>query len=167
NFTETKDIEKYHKDVRTFHVTDSRGNDQALFYADFHPRPGKRGGAWMTTYKDQYQKNGRNERPIVSIVCNFTKPGKNKPALLTFNEVTTLFHEFGHSLHAMLANTTYPGLSGTNVYWDFVELPSQLMENWCYEKETLELFAKHYQTGELIPMEYVEKIRKAANFLEG
>lgn len=166
-FKEVNNIEKYHKDVKTYRVTDENGNKKAIFYADFHPRPGKRGGAWMTTYKEQSQKNGINERPIVSIVCNFTKPGKDKPALLTFNEVTTLFHEFGHSLHAILANTIYPSLSGTNVFWDFVELPSQLMENWCYEKETLELFAKHYKTGELIPMELIDKIKKAANFQEG
>jgi len=101
----------------------------------FHPRAGKRDGAWMTTYKDQYKLNKKEERPQVSIVCNFTKPTKTKPSLLTFNEVTTLFHEFGHALHAMNANTTYPSLSGASVYWDFVELPSQLMENWCYESE--------------------------------
>lgn len=167
NFEETQAVEKYHKDVKTYRVTDENGIEKALFYADFHPRSGKRGGAWMTSYKEQYRKNGKNERPIVSIVCNFSKPGKEKPALLTFNEVTTLFHEFGHSLHAILADTTYPSLSGTNVFWDFVELPSQVMENWCYEKESLERFAKHYETGELIPMEYIEKIKKSANFLEG
>ena len=121
----------------------------------------------MTSYKPQMIKEDINERPHVSIVCNFTKPTKSKPSLLTFNEVTTLFHEFGHALHGMLANTTYPSLSGTNVYWDFVELPSQILENWCYEKETLELFAKHYETGEVIPMELVEKIKESATFNEG
>ena len=121
----------------------------------------------MTSYKSQSIENGINERPHVSIVCNFTKPTKSKPSLLTFNEVTTLFHEFGHALHGMLANTTYPSLSGTSVYWDFVELPSQILENWCYEKETLELFAKHYETGEVIPMELVKKIKKLATFHEG
>jgi peptidyl-dipeptidase Dcp len=112
-------------------------------------------------------KNGVNERPHVSIVCNFTKPTPTKPSLLTFNEVTTLFHEFGHALHGMLANTKYPGLSGTNVYWDFVELPSQIMENWCYEEETLKLFARHFETGEIIPIELVEKIKASATFHEG
>jgi peptidyl-dipeptidase Dcp len=112
-------------------------------------------------------KDGINERPHISNVCNFTKPTATKPSLLTFNEVTTLFHEFGHGLHGMLANTTYPSLSGTSVYWDFVELPSQVMENWCYEPEALALFAKHYQTGEIIPQEYVEKIKESASFQEG
>lgn len=169
-FSEVNTIDKYHPDVKTYEVTDEEGNLVSIFYADFHPRPGKRNGAWMTSYKPQQIKDGKNERPHVSIVCNFTKPvsGKeNKPALLTFNEVTTLFHEFGHALHGMLANTHYPSLSGTNVYWDFVELPSQILENWCYEKETLELFATNYKTGEVIPMEYVEKIKESATFLEG
>src|SRR5690606_9476542 len=138
-----------------------------FLYADFHPRAGKRNGAWMTSYKNQQKKNGKNERPHISIVCNFTKPTATKPSLLTFNEVTTLFHEFGHALHGMLANTTYPSLSGTGVYWDFVELPSQILENWCYEEEALRLFARHFQTDELIPMEYVEKIRESSNFQEG
>lgn len=111
----------------------------------------------MTSYKPQFIKNETNERPHVSIVCNFTNATKTKPSLLTFNEVTTLFHEFGHALHGMLANTTYPSLSGTSVYWDFVELPSQILENWCYEKEALELFARHYETNEVIPMKYIEK----------
>lgn len=166
-FTEVFDVDKYHEDVKTFRVSDTKGLDVALFYADFHPRPGKRNGAWMTSYKSQYVKGGKNERPHISIVCNFTKPSKTKPSLLTFNEVTTLFHEFGHALHGMLANTTYPSLSGTGVYWDFVELPSQVMENWCYEKEALELFAKHYETGETIPMELIEKIKASATFMEG
>lgn len=166
-FKEVFDIDKYHEEVKTYQVFDENGDYLALFYADFHPREGKRNGAWMTTYKDQKIKDGKNQRPQASIVCNFSKASKGTPALLTFQEVTTLFHEFGHSLHAMLANTTYPSLSGPSVYWDFVELPSQVMENWCYEKETLELFAKHYKTGEIIPMELVGKIKKAANFLEG
>ena len=160
-------IDTYHNDVSTYKVTDSEGTLVAIFYADFHPRAGKRGGAWMTSYKPQRIANGVNERPHVSIVCNFTKPTESKPSLLTFNEVTTLFHEFGHALHGMLANTTYKGLSGTSVYWDFVELPSQILENWCYEKETLELFATHYETGEVIPMEFVEKIKESASFHEG
>ncbi|GER57914.1 peptidase M3 [Patiriisocius marinus] len=160
-------IEKYHEDVKTYRVTDAEGALVAIFYADFHPRAGKRGGAWMTSYKPQQKFHGINDRPHISNVCNFTKPTASKPSLLTFNEVTTLFHEFGHGLHGMLANTTYKGLSGTNVYWDFVELPSQILENWCYEKETLELFATHYETGEVIPMELVKKIKESATFHEG
>ncbi|WP_435416406.1 M3 family metallopeptidase [Polaribacter aestuariivivens] len=166
-FEEVANIDKYHQDVKTYSVTDTSGNFIAVFYADFHPRKGKRNGAWMTSYKPQHIKNGINERPHVSIVCNFTKPTPTKPSLLTFNEVTTLFHEFGHALHGMLANTTYNSLSGTSVSWDFVELPSQVLENWCYEKEALELFAKHYETGEIIPMKYVEKIKESASFHEG
>lgn len=167
HFKETTEIDTYHKDVKTYEVTDASGNFIAVFYADFFPRKGKRQGAWMTSYKNQWKKNGENSRPHISIVCNFTKPTETKPSLLTFNEVTTLFHEFGHALHGMLANTTYPNLSGTNVYWDFVELPSQVLENWAYEKETLELFATHYETNELIPMEFIQKIKNSANFLEG
>jgi Zn-dependent oligopeptidase len=166
-FTEVFDIDKYHEDVHTFEVNDANGNLVAIFYSDFFPRKGKRNGAWMTSFKPQYIKDGKNERPHVSIVCNFTKPTETKPSLLTFNEVTTLFHEFGHALHGMLANTTYPSLSGTSVYWDFVELPSQVMENWCYEPEALAIFAKHYETGEIIPQEYVNKIKESASFLEG
>lgn len=166
-FTEVFDIEKYQEEVRTFEVYTVTGEFIAVFYTDFFPRKGKRNGAWMTSFKNQYKMNGVNERPHISIVCNFTKPTATKPSLLTFNEVTTLFHEFGHALHGMLANTTYPSLSGTNVYWDFVELPSQIFENWCYEKEALALFAKHYQTGEGIPMEFVEKIKESSSFLEG
>jgi Zn-dependent oligopeptidase len=166
-FTEVFDIDKYHEDVHTFEVNDTNGNLIAIFYSDFFPRKGKRNGAWMTSFKPQYVKEGVNERPHVSIVCNFTKPTETKPSLLTFNEVTTLFHEFGHALHGMLANTTYPSLSGTSVYWDFVELPSQVMENWCYEPEALALFAHHYETSEIIPQEYVDKIKESASFLEG
>ncbi|MEH6657381.1 M3 family metallopeptidase [Leeuwenhoekiella marinoflava] len=166
-FVEVFDIPKYHKDVKTYQVFDEKDNFVALFYADFHPRAGKRGGAWMTQFKGQFIKDGVNERPHVSNVCNFTKPTPSKPSLLTFNEVTTLFHEFGHGLHGMLANTTYPSLSGPSVFWDFVELPSQVLENWCYEPEALALFAKHYETGETIPMVLIDKIKKAANFQEG
>lgn len=167
HFEAITDIDTYHKDVKTYQVTNSKGEFVALFYADFFPRKGKRNGAWMTSYKSQWKIKDLNSRPHISIVCNFTKPTTSKPSLLTFNEVTTLFHEFGHALHGMLANTTFPNLSGTNVYWDFVELPSQLLENWCYEKESLELFARHYQTGEVIPMELVKKIKESSNFLEG
>lgn len=166
-FTEVFDIDKYHDEVMTYEVTDENNNLVSIFYADFFPRKGKRNGAWMTSFKSQYVKDGVNERPHISNVCNFTKPTETKPSLLTFNEVTTLFHEFGHGLHGMLANTTYPSLSGTSVFWDFVELPSQVMENWCYEPEALALFATHYQTGEIIPMEYVEKIKESASFQEG
>lgn len=166
-FEEINSIDVYHKDVKTYNVTDKDGQFVSYLYADFHPRSGKRNGAWMTSYKSQEIKNNVNERPQVSIVCNFTKPTASKPSLLTFNEVTTLFHEFGHALHGMLANTTYKSLSGTSVYWDFVELPSQVLENWCYEKEALELFAKHYETGETIPIEYIEKIKESASFNEG
>lgn len=167
SFKEVFDVDKYHEDVKTYQVLDENNKEMALFYADFHPRPGKRDGAWMTGYKSQYKKDGEEERPHISIVCNFTKPSKKQPSLLTFNEVTTLFHEFGHALHGMMADTQYPSLSGANVYWDFVELPSQLLENWCYEKEALQLFAKHYETGEVIPMELVQKIKESANFQEG
>jgi peptidyl-dipeptidase Dcp len=166
-FKEIDTIEKYHADVQTFEVVDDNNELVAVFYADFFPRKGKRNGAWMTSFKPQYIQNGVNERPHISNVCNFTPPTPTKPSLLTFNEVTTLFHEFGHGLHGMLANTTYPSLSGTSVFWDFVELPSQMMENWCYEPEALALFAKHYETGEIIPQDYVEKIKESASFLEG
>ena len=166
-FTEVFDIDKYHPEVMTYEVTDENKDLVAVFYADFFLFKGKRNGAWMTSFKSQYVKNGVNERPHVSNVCNFTKPTETKPSLLTFNEVTTLFHEFGHGLHGMLANTIYPSLSGTSVYWDFVELPSQVMENWCYEPEALALFATHYETGEVIPQEYVNKIKESASFQEG
>ncbi len=166
-FEEIFDIDTYHEEVKTYEVKDEDNQLVAIFYADFFPRKGKRNGAWMTSYKSQYIKDGINERPHISNVCNFTKPTETKPSLLTFNEVTTLFHEFGHGLHGMLANTTYPSLSGTNVYWDFVELPSQIMENWCYESEALALFAYHYQTDEMIPMELVQKIKESASFQEG
>jgi len=166
-FEQIDNVPVYHQEVKTYRVTDNEGKEISLLYADFHPRPGKRGGAWMTSYKSQHITTGINHRPHVSIVCNFTRPTQTKPSLLSFNEVTTLFHEFGHALHGMLANTVYPHLSGTNVHWDFVELPSQLMENWCYEAESLALFAKHYETAEVIPQQLVDKIKKASNFHEG
>lgn len=166
-FEEIFEVDKYHEEVKTYAVKDEDDQLVAIFYADFFPRKGKRNGAWMTSFKSQYIKKGSNERPHISIVCNFTKPTETKPSLLTFNEVTTLFHEFGHALHGMLANTTYPSLSGTSVYWDFVELPSQILENWCYEPEALALFAYHYETGEMIPMELVHKIKESASFQEG
>jgi len=167
-FTLTEEIEKYHPEVQTYKVTDEDGNYLALFYTDFFPRAGKRNGAWMTSYKEQYiDKQGKDSRPHISIVCNFTRPTDTAPSLLTFNELTTLFHEFGHALHGMLSKVTYPSLSGTNVARDFVELPSQLMENWCYEEETLLLFATHYQTGAPLPIEWVQKIKEASAFMEG
>lgn len=167
SFQKRTDVDTYHPDVTVWQVSDANGKEQGLLYTDFHPRPGKRDGAWKTGYRSQEKRNGTDIRPHISIVCNFSRPSKDKPSLLTFNEVTTLFHEFGHALHGMLANTTYASLSGTSVYWDFVELPSQLLENWCYEKEALSLFAKHYKTGELIPMEYVERIQELLKFQEG
>ncbi|MDO6437294.1 M3 family metallopeptidase [Cyclobacterium sp. 1_MG-2023] len=166
-FKENKDIPVYHPDVKAYEVKDENDAHLAVFYADFFPRAGKRNGAWMTVYRGQKKIGDKEKRPHVSIVCNFTKPTKTKPSLLTFNEVTTLFHEFGHALHGMLAQGTYGSLSGTNVYWDFVELPSQIFENWCYEEACLDLFAKHYETGEPIPKSYIENIKKAANFHQG
>ena len=167
-FSLTDEVEKYHPEVQTYKVTDEDGNYLALFYTDFFPRAGKRNGAWMTSYKEQYRdEQGKDSRPHISIVCNFTRPTDTVPSLLTFNELTTLFHEFGHALHGMLSKVTYPSLSGTNVARDFVELPSQLMENWCYEEEALRLFATHYQTGAPLPIEWVQKIKEASAFMEG
>lgn len=160
------DIPTYHPDVKTYEVLKD-GNHVSLFYADFHPRKGKRAGAWMTSYRSQHILNKEEFRPHVSIVCNFSKPTSTKPSLLTFNELTTLFHEFGHALHGMLAKGSYPSITGTSVFWDFVELPSQIFENWCYEPECLELFAKHYETGELISTSLIQKIQKSAQFQEG
>ena len=165
-FQKNPDIPVYHKDVEAFDVFDKDGSFLAVLYTDFHPREGKRSGAWMTSYKEQWidEKTGENSRPHVSLVMNFTKPTQDKPALLTFGEVETFLHEFGHSLHGMFANTTYASLSGTNVYWDFVELPSQFMENFAVEKEFLHTFARHYQTCELIPDELVQRIVDSRNF---
>ena len=168
HFTLTDEVEKYHPEVQTYKVTDENGNYLALFYTDFFPRAGKRNGAWMTSYKEQYRdEQGNDSRPHISIVCNFTHPTDTAPSLLSFNELTTLFHEFGHALHGMLSKVTYPSLSGTNVARDFVELPSQLMENWCYEEETLRLFATHYQTGEPLPIEWVKKVKAVEDFMKG
>ena len=160
-------IDKYHEEVTTYEVLDKDGNFLSLLYADFFPRAGKRPGAWMTSFREASNVNGNSIRPHISIVCNFTKPTKDKPSLLTFQEVTTLFHEFGHALHGMLPNTTYESLAGTNVFWDFVELPSQFYENFCYEPEALALFAKHYETGEIIPQELVDKVRNASSYMDG
>jgi len=167
SFKQRNDIEVYHKDVTAYEVTNEAGEYVSMLYMDFFPRAGKRQGAWMTVFKNQKRIHGVDVRPHISIVCNFTKPTASKPSLLTFNEVTTLFHEFGHALHGMCANGTYGSITGTSVYWDFVELPSQVLENWCYEKECLDLFAKHYETGEAIPEEYIQKITESANFQSG
>ncbi len=163
-FRENKDIPVYHPDVKACEVFDRDGRFLAVLYTDFHPRAGKRSGAWMTGYKEQWKEHGTDSRPHVSVTMNFTKPTSDKPALLTFQEVTTFLHEFGHALHGMFADSTYASLSGTNVYWDFVELPSQLMENFATEKDFLHTFAEHYQTGEPIPDELVQKVVDAANF---
>jgi len=165
-FVERHDIQKYHREVKVYEVLEN-DEHKALLYTDWFPREGKRAGAWMTSYRGQSQVNGVPVRPHISIVCNFSRPTDDQPSLLTFNEVTTLFHEFGHALHGMLANTIYESLSGTNVYWDFVELPSQFMENYCYQKDFLATFAKHYQTGVLLPEEEIDKIVASANFMEG
>ncbi|WP_312819810.1 M3 family metallopeptidase [Kaistella carnis] len=165
-FKETHEIQKYHDEVKTYEIFED-GKFKALLYADYFPRKGKRAGAWMTSFRSQSIKNGENIRPHISVVCNFSKPTADTPSLLTFQEVTTLFHEFGHALHGVLANTSYPNLSGTSVKWDFVELPSQFLENYCYEPEFLKTFAKHYQTGEVLPDEKIQKISDSKNFMEG
>lgn len=171
-FKERTDIPVYNPEVKTFDVFDKDGKFLAVFYGDYFPREGKRSGAWMNDVQGQKVENGENVRPHIVNVCNFTRPvvvstTDTKPSLLTFYEVTTLFHEFGHGLHGMLANGKYESLSGTSVPRDFVELPSQVMENWCYDPDALKLFAKHYQTGEVIPNELIEKIRASQNFLAG
>ena len=166
-FRKLDDLPLYHPDVKVFEVTDESGRFMALLYLDYFPRTSKRGGAWMTSFRDLSRHDGKEERPFISIVTNFTKPAGQTPSLLTFNEVTTLLHEFGHSLHGMLAEGRYRSLTGTNVVRDFVELPSQLMENWAYEPEFLRTFARHWQTGETIPMEYIDRIVAARNFLAG
>lgn len=164
-FKENKDIPVYHPDVQAYEVFDRDGSYLAVLYTDFHPRAGKRSGAWMTSYKEQWiESDGTNSRPHVSVTMNFTKPTAEKPALLTFSEVNTFLHEFGHALHGMFANTRFQCMSGTNVYWDFVELPSQIMENFAIEKEFLNTFARHYQTGEPIPETLIQRIIDASNF---
>lgn len=165
-FKENKDIPVYHPDVKAYEVFDKDGSYLAVFYADFHPRKGKQGGAWMTEYQGQWiTKKGENVRPHVSVVMNLTKPTDEKPALLTLGEVETFLHEFGHSLHGMFANTRFESLSGTNVWWDFVELPSQFMENFSIEKDFLRTFAFHYQTGEPLPDDLIRRIVKSRNFM--
>ena len=167
NFKIREDIPGYHKDVKVYEVTDEDGSHLALFYADFFPRPSKRGGAWMTEFRGQSIKDGVERRPFISIVTNFSKPTASTPSLITHYEFTTFLHEFGHALHGMLAEGRYGSLTGTSVARDFVELPSQIMENWGYEPEYLNTFAKHYQTGESIPMELIDKIVASKNYLSG
>lgn len=165
SFTEIDDVPVYHKDVRVYNVKDKDGSHLALFYADFFPRESKRGGAWMTEFRGQRIYDNVDERPHISIVTNFTKPTSETPSLITHDEFTTLLHEFGHALHGIMTKGTYESMTGTNVDHDFVELPSQIMENWCYEPEYLQTFAKHYQTGETIPVELIDKIVKTKNYL--
>lgn len=166
DFKEVTDIQKYHSEVRVYEVFENNSL-KAVLYVDYFPRKGKRAGAWMTSFKNQWKKDSTNSRPHISVVCNFSKPTAETPSLLTFQEVTTLFHEFGHALHGILADTQYPNLSGTSVKWDFVELPSQFLENYCYEPEFLKTFAKHYQTGEVLSDEKIKKINESKNFMEG
>ena len=163
-FEENKDIAVFHPDVKAYDVLDKDGSYLAVIYTDFFPRAGKRSGAWMTNYKEQYVKDGVDSRPHVSITMNFTKPTESKPALLTQDEVETFLHEFGHALHGIFAATNYPSMGGTNVYRDFVELPSQIMENFLPKKEFLATFAFHYETDELIPDELIERIVRAQNY---
>ena len=167
NFEELNNVPKYHEDVKVYEVTDADGSHLALFYADFFPRASKRGGAWMTEFRGQSIRNGVENRPFISIVCNFTKPTADTPSLITHDEFTTFLHEFGHALHGIFAEGRYGSLTGTSVSRDFVELPSQIMENWAFEPEYLNSFAKHYQTGEPIPAELIEKVVAAKNYLAG
>ncbi len=165
-FTAADGYDTWHKDVKVFDVFDSRDNSFiGTLFTDFFPREGKKNGAWKTSYRDQGLFNGHIERPVIAIVCNFTKPTADKPSLITHGEVTTLFHEMGHAIHGLLSRVTYRSVAGTNVLWDFVELPSQVQENWCYEKETLDMFAGHYETGEKIPAELIEKLRASMHFM--
>lgn len=167
NFLPLKDAPVYHSEVQVFEVRDENNKHIGIFYMDLFPRAGKRGGAWMTNFRDQGLFKGKIERPHVAIVCNFTRSTPDRPSLLSFQEVLTLFHEFGHSLHGLLSQCTYRSLSGTNVYWDFVELPSQILENWVYEKECLDMFAVHYQSQEKIPQDFIKKIQESSRFHEG
>ena len=167
SFKLNTEIDKYHDEVDVYEVFDKKGDFLSVFYADFHPRDSKQGGAWMTSYREQFLENGKDNRPHISIVCNFTRPTETKPSLLSFGEVTTFLHEFGHALHGMLSQCSYPSLSGTSVYRDFVELPSQFMENYAFEKEWLDKVAEHYKTGEKIPADLVQKIIDSGNFHSG
>ncbi|CAM4038687.1 M3 family metallopeptidase [Flavobacterium antarcticum] len=166
-FKQLTDIPVYHEEVTAWEVTEANGTHVGILYMDFHPRASKRSGAWMTSYRNQETKDGVRQAPVISIVCNFTKPTADAPALLTFDEVTTYFHEFGHALHGLLSDVTYKSLAGTSVPRDFVELPSQIMENWAAEPEVLKMYAKHYKTGETIPNALIEKLQKAGTFDQG
>lgn len=166
-YRELKDVPKYHDDVTVWEVTDKDGSHLGILYMDFFPRASKKGGAWMTSYRKQKTVDGKRIAPIISIVCNFSKPTAGNPALLTFDETSTFFHEFGHALHGLLSNVTYQSLSGTSVPTDFVELPSQIMENWAAEPEVLKLYAKHYKTGEVIPDTLIKKLQESATFDQG
>jgi peptidyl-dipeptidase Dcp len=166
-FKELNNVPKYHQDASVWEVTEANGTLVGVIYMDFFPRDSKRGGAWMTSYRTQKTVDGKRLAPVISIVCNFTKPSGDVPALLTFDEVTTFFHEFGHALHGLLSNVTYRSLAGTSVPRDFVELPSQIMENWAAEPEVLKMYAKHYKTGEVIPEALVNKLKKAGTFDQG
>ena len=166
-FKQLNDVPKYHEEVTTWEVTEADGTHVGILYMDFYPRASKRGGAWMTSYRSQKTVNGERNAPVISIVCNFTKPTGDAPALLTFDEVTTFFHEFGHALHGLLSNVTYKSLAGTSVSRDFVELPSQIMENWASEPEVLKMYAKHYKTGKVIPDALIEKLQKSGTFDQG
>lgn len=166
-FTKRTDIPVYHSEATAFEVKEADGTHIGILMMDYHPRESKRSGAWMSSYRDQYRKNGENVTPIITVVCNFSRPAAGKPALLTFEEVSTLFHEFGHALHGLLSTCTYPSLAGTSVPRDFVELPSQIMENWCAEPEVLKMFAHHYESGEVIPDELIQKITNSGHFNQG
>ncbi len=166
-YKELTNVPKYHTDVTVWEVFDGDKKSLGLLYMDMHPRESKRGGAWMTSYRNQQMENGKRKNPVISIVCNFTKPTATTPSLLTFDETTTFFHEFGHALHGLLSNVNYRSLAGTNVPRDFVELPSQIMENWAAEPEVLKMYAKHYKTGEVIPDALIEKMKKAGTFDQG
>lgn len=166
-FKQLNDVPKYHDEVTVWEVTEANGTHVGILYMDFFPRASKRGGAWMTSYRSQKTVDGQRKAPVISIVCNFTKPTGDTPALLTFDEVTTFFHEFGHALHGLLSNVTYKSLAGTSVPRDFVELPSQIMENWAAEPEVLKMYAKHYKTGEVIPDALIQKLQKSGTFDQG
>lgn len=166
-FKQLTDVPKYHADVEAFEITDADGSLIGIIYTDYFPRPGKRAGAWMSNFTEQLYRDGKNIRPVIVNVGNFTKPTSDKPSLLSMDDVQTLFHEFGHALHGLLSQTTYLSLSGTNVVRDFVELPSQIMENWCFEPQVIKTYARHYQTGEVMPDEMIEKIQKAGTFNQG
>jgi peptidyl-dipeptidase Dcp len=166
-FVERNDIQKYHPDVKTIEVKNADGSHIGILYMDFFPRASKESGAWMNNYRDQYRTSDSAVSPIIAVVCNFNKPTATTPSLLTFEEVSTMFHEFGHALHGLLSECTYRKISGTSTPRDFVELPSQIMENWAGEPEVLKLFAKHYQTGEVIPQELIDKIKASEYFNQG